>query len=105
METGYIDFFDESKPFRRDLRKAYDIVRDGTSYHFGHPLEEGVIYRTRDGYEFLEYPRGSNTRYYTGKIKTEGYTPTLVHEGEPNMKGTIQLPRPDPFKRNPEDYL
>lgn len=105
METGYIDFFDESKPFRKDLRRIYDIARDGTSYHFGHPLEEGVIHRTRDGYEFLEYPRGSNIRYYTGKIKTEGYTPTLVHEGEPNMDGHIQLPRPDPFKRNQEDYL
>lgn len=87
METGYIDFFDESKPFRKDLRKIFNFSTNGEHYHFGRPIEQGVIYRTRDGYEFLEYPRGSNVRYYTGKIKTEGNTPTLVHTGEPHMEG------------------
>jgi hypothetical protein len=53
----------------------------------GHPTKQGVLLQDLDGNEFLEYPRNSGVRYYTGRIKTEGNTPTLVHTGEPHMKG------------------
>jgi len=105
IETGYVNFIDDTKPFRKDLKGEYDVYRDGTTYMNGHPTKQGVLRQDLSGNEFLQYPRNSGVRYYTGHIKTEGYTPTLVHIGYPNMSGTVINPKIDPMKRLDKNYL